>query len=78
MQKKRKKFLMLVYYRNKYDIRQADMAQLLGINPSSYSHKETGRVPVTFDEMLIIQKELNKRAKKAGDEALRLDEIFAL
>lgn len=72
----RKKFLKLAYYRNKYDIKQADMAQLLGINPSSYSHKETGRTPFLYDEIIIVLNFLNKKAKKAGDEKLVFEDVF--
>lgn len=73
---KRKKFLKLEFCRKKYGYAQADMAVLLGVCTSSYSHKETGRVPFTFDEMKVIWEALNKKAKKAGDTYLSVDDIF--
>lgn len=76
MQVKVKKFLKLEYYRKKYGLTQADMAQLMGITQSNYSHKENKFVPITFDEMCSILKILSKKAIKAGDTELTLDEIF--
>lgn len=74
MQKKR--LLKLEYYRKRYDINQEKMAGLLGVNQSTYSSKINGRAGISFDELLIIHKILNKEAKKAGDEYLSLDDIF--
>ena len=73
---KRKKFLKLEFCRKKYGYSQKDMAVLLGLCSSSYSHKETGRVPFTFDEMKAIWEAINKKAKKAGDLPLTVDDIF--
>jgi len=74
--KKIKKFLRLEYYRKKYGLKQEDMAMLLGVCKSSYSHKETARTPFSHDELLTIHGEINKRATKAGDQYISLDEIF--
>lgn len=76
MSKNRKKYLKLQYYRKKYGYRQQDMAILLGVCTSSYSHKENGLSAFTFDETKSIHTVLNKKAKKAGDPYLSIDEIF--
>jgi hypothetical protein len=77
MQKKAIKFLKLEYLRKKYGIStQKDMARLLGQCESSYNHKVTGVTPFSYEDMVTLHKELNKRAKKAGDKELTLDEIF--
>lgn len=72
----RKKFLKLEFYRKKYGYSQKDMSVLLGLCSSSYSHKETGRVPFNYDEMITIYEAFNKKAKKAGDLHLTLNDIF--
>jgi Predicted transcriptional regulators len=74
--KNRKKYLKLEYLRKKYGYKQSDMAILLGMCTSAYSHKENGFSPVTFDECLKIRDVLNKQAKKAGDATLTLEDIF--
>ena len=76
MRDKRKRFLMLAYYRKKYNLTQAELAELINIAGSSYSHKETGRTPFSFDEMAAIHKVLNEKASEADDGRLTLDEIF--
>lgn len=76
MPKNSKKYLKLQYYRKKYGLKQSDMAVLLGVCKSAYSHKEVGISPFTFDEIKKLHTALNDKAKKAGDAALSLDEIF--
>lgn len=73
---KRDWFLKLKYYRELYGYSQKDFADLLRKSVSSYSHKETRRTPFDYDEMILIYQELNRAAKKAGDNPLTLDEIF--
>lgn len=76
MSKNRKKYLNLQKYRKKYGIRQEDMALLLGICKSAYSHKEIRISPFNSDEIEKMHTEFNKLAEKAGDGYLSLDEIF--
>lgn len=76
MSKNRKKYLKLEYYRKKYGYKQSDMAILIGLCTSSYSHKVNGLSKFTFDEIMLLHGVLNKAAKKAGDNPLTLDEIF--
>lgn len=76
MRKGTKKFLKLEYCRKKYGLTQAKLAELIGISECSYSHKETGRTPFSFNEMMAIHKVLNEKAKDNGDAMLTLDEIF--
>jgi len=76
MQKKPKKFFKLEYLRKKYGFTQSEMASLLGVKQSSYSHKVNKTTSTTYDEMIIILTALNKKAVKAGDPLLTLDDIF--
>lgn len=76
MPKNRKKYLKLQYLRKKYNLTQEDMAKLLGVCTSSYSHKEVGISGFNFDEVITIHKELNKIAEKQGNPRLTLEEIF--
>lgn len=76
MSKNRNLYLKLEYYRKKYGYKQSDMATLLGLCASSYSHKVNGLSKFSFDEIMLIHNVLNKAAKKAGDNPLTLDEIF--
>lgn len=75
MQTKTKLF-KVEYYRKKYGITQTEMAGFLGVIQGTYSAKINGRAGIAFDEMMIIHGVLNKKAKKAGDEYLSLDDIF--
>lgn len=77
-QKKLPKFLKLEYYRKKYGLTQNDMARLIGYCESNYNHKVNRITAFSFDDMITIRQELNKRAAKVGDPALSLDEIFLL
>lgn len=76
MRKGTKKFLKLEYCRKNYGLTQAKMAELIGISECSYSHKETGRTPFSFNEIMAIYRVLNEKAKDAGHNPLSLDEIF--
>lgn len=76
MQKKPKKFFKLEYLRKKYGYTQTEMASLIGVKQSGYSHKVNKTTTITFDEMMIILTALNKKAEKSGDPALKLDDIF--
>lgn len=73
---KPKKFFKLEYFRKKYGITQKEMASLLGIKQSCYSHKANRTTPITYEEMMIILTVLNKKAAKADDPKLGLDDIF--
>lgn len=74
--KKVKKFFNLESLRRKYGLTQKDMAALLGYCESNYNHKVNRVTPFSNPEMMKIHEELNKRAKRAGDEYLSLDAIF--
>jgi len=70
------KLIKLEYYRVKYGLSQKDMAELLGINTSTYNQKINGRQKFKIDEMIIIHTFLNHKANKNGDPVITLDEIF--
>jgi hypothetical protein len=77
MSNERVKFLKLEYLRKKYGIKsQKDMALLINKCLSAYNHKVLGITPWMYDEMIIIHKELNERAKKMGHGAISISEIF--
>lgn len=76
--KKVDKFHKLEYFRKMYGLTQKDMAKLLGVCESSYNHKINRVTPFSHDEMMTIYNELNKRAKKLGDNCITLDDIFLI
>ncbi len=77
---KKEKLLKLEYYRKKYGFTQAQLGKLIGLKPTAattgYSSKINRRSPLRYDEMIIIMAALNKKAEKAGDPLLTMDEIF--
>ena len=75
---KRKKFLEIEYYRKKYLFSQADFAMLLGVKENTYSHKEVGQAPMSYDELILIHGAINKAAKKAGDASVTMDQLLGL
>lgn len=75
---KRKKFLEIEYYRKKYLFTQENFATLLGITVGTYSHKETGRIPLMTDELLLIHGAINMAAKKAGESLVTVDDLLGL
>lgn len=70
------KLIEVEYYRVKYGLTQKDMADLLGINTSTYNQKVNGRQKFKIDEMMIIHTFFNHKAKKNGDPVITLDQIF--
>ncbi|RDU24764.1 helix-turn-helix transcriptional regulator [Anaerosacchariphilus polymeriproducens] len=76
MKKAKDKFYKLEYYRNKYGISQQQMAGIIGVKASCYSHKVNKRSSFSLPQMIDILNVLNKEAKKAGDNLITLDEIF--
>jgi hypothetical protein len=77
---KQYKFLKLEYYRKKYGFTQQDFGKLIGLKPTAastgYSSRVNRRSPLRYDEMIILMSVLNKKAEKAGDPLLSMDEIF--
>lgn len=70
------KFYKLEYYRSKYGLTQREMADLLGVNLSTYNQKVNRRQKFNVDEMLIIHAFLNAKAHENGEEVITLQEIF--
>lgn len=70
------KLLKLEYLRRKYGYSQEEMAEILGVNKSTYCQKANGRQSFKIDEMMIIMIALNKKAKKNGESVLTLNDIF--
>lgn len=73
---KKDKLIKLEYLRKKYGYSQDEMSDILGINKATYVRKVSRNLIFNFDEMVIIMLALNKRAEKAGDSILSLDDIF--
>lgn len=73
---KNKKLLKLKYWREYLDLGQTDLAMLLGCKRPCYCKKELGTIDIRRSEMMIIQKEFNKKLKDMGLPLLTLDEIF--
>lgn len=70
--------LKLIYYRAKYNLKQEDLAKILGISQPTYSKKEKGIIAITYDEMLTILVALNLLADKNEDKKLSLDDVFGV
>ena len=66
----------LRYWRGKAGLKQEDLAILLGCTEQNYNMKENGKTELKRSEMLSIQKALNQKLKKSGEESLTLDQIF--
>jgi len=75
--RERKTFLKLEYYRKKYKITRVQMASLIALSVSSYSHRINRRVPFTFDDIMIIMKTLNTKALKQDDKIITFEDLFA-
>lgn len=73
---KKDKLEKLEYLRKKYKISQDEISDVLGINKATYIRKVSRKLTFDFDEMMIIMIFLNDKAKKAGDELLKLHDIF--
>lgn len=74
--KKDKKLHKLKYWRGILQLTQDDMGLLLGYSGANYCQKENGLVEIGLREMLLIQKEFNKKLVKMGQSILSLDDIF--
>lgn len=74
--KKDKKLHKLKYWRGILQLTQDDLGTLLGYSGVNYCQKENGIVGISLKEMLLIQKEFNKKLQKIGQPILSLDDIF--
>ncbi|SEV81546.1 helix-turn-helix domain-containing protein [[Clostridium] fimetarium] len=74
--REKKKFFKLEYYRKKYKITRVQIASLIGLSVSSYSHRVNHRVPFMFDEIMIIMNTFNAKALKQGDKIITFEEMF--
>jgi transcriptional regulator with XRE-family HTH domain len=76
----KEKLLKLEYYRKYYGFTQKQLGRLIGLKDTSaasgYSSKVNRRSPLTYDEMRIIMSALNKKAEKAGEPLLTLNDVF--
>lgn len=66
----------LRYWRTYLGLTQENVAILIGCKKSNYSQKENGNIEIMRNEMLLIQKEFNKKLNRLGGEPLTLDDIF--
>ena len=51
----------LILIRKKSDVSQQKMADLIGVNPKTYSQKELGKTQFTMNEMFTIAGFFNKK-----------------
>lgn len=56
----------LIRLRKEAGLSQVEMAEILGINKTTYSHKETGKYQFQADEMFVLKDYFNRS----------IDEIF--
>jgi DNA-binding XRE family transcriptional regulator len=73
---KKEKLIKLEYLRKKYEYSQEEISDILGMNKATYIRKVSRKLSFDFDEMTIIMLAFNKKAEKAGDNLLTLDDIF--
>lgn len=76
MQKKTKKYLELYALRERCELRQSDLAQVIGCSDSNYGSKERGDIPFTLEEGFIIKDAINKKLAKIGKPQVTLEDIF--
>lgn len=70
------KFIKLETIRKRYKLKQEDFGVLLGITKSSYSQKENGKTPFTYNEITLLLWALNKKANDNGDDPLTFEDVF--
>lgn len=66
----------LKYWRSVLNLKQEDVAVLLGCKKSNYCEKENGNTEIGLKEMKTIQDAFNKMLLKLGKAELTLDDIF--
>jgi len=66
----------LKYWRSVLNLKQEDVALLLGCKKSNYCEKENGNTELGMQEAIVIQKAFNKMLAKVGKPEITLDEIF--
>lgn len=71
-----RKLHKLKYWRGVLELRQEDVATLIGCKKPNYCEKENGNTEIGLSEMITIQKAFNKKLEKLGKAALTLDDIF--
>lgn len=70
-----KKLHKLKYWREKVGLKQDDLALLIGCKGSNYCQKERGNSEIRLSELLKIQKAINQRLEKMGEQPVSIDEL---
>lgn len=73
---KDKKLNNLKSLRVKLDLKQEDVALLLGCKRATYGCKENGKIEISRSEMIKIRNYFNKLLVKRGLAEVTLDDIF--
>lgn len=61
----------LIAYRKLLNLKQSELSKIIGISSTSYSKKETGKIPFTQVEMILITKILKEHIPE-----ITMDDIF--
>ena len=76
MKKSKKKFLELCALRERCELKQSDLALLIGCSESNYGAKERGDVTFTLEEAFVIKDAINKILDKKQRNLVSIEEIF--
>ena len=57
-------------------LNQEAVGEMIGVNTSSYSHKENGTSAFSLEEAAIITEKLNAILKKKGLESVNMDQLY--
>ena len=76
MKNNSKKFLELRALRERCELKQSDLALVIGCTSSSYGAKERGAVPFTLEEAFTIKDAVNKILEKKHKDLVSFEDIF--
>lgn len=76
MKKNSEKFLELRALRERCELKQSDLALVIGCTSSSYGAKERGVVPFTLEEAFAIKDAVNKILEKKHKDLVSIEDIF--
>lgn len=70
-----KRLLKLKFWREKVGLKQDDLAVLIGCKKANYCCKERGSSEIRLSELLKIQKAINQKLEKMGEQPIGIDDL---
>ncbi|WP_455715665.1 helix-turn-helix transcriptional regulator [Anaerosporobacter sp.] len=70
------KYIELKAYRARCELNQEAVGKMIGVNASSYSHKENGTAAFSLEEAFTITSKLNSILEKKGLETTNMEKLF--